>query len=55
MNRVLVAMPTADKKDYCVDEFIEQIKTFTYPLYDIFEPQLRDFLLKNSIVPIGFQ
>jgi hypothetical protein len=34
--RVLVAMPTADKKDYCVDEFIEQIKTFTYPLYDIF-------------------
>ena len=36
MNRVLVAMPTADKKDYCVDEFIEQIKTFTYPLYDIF-------------------
>ena len=36
MNRVLVSMPTADKKDYCVDEFINQIKTFTYPLYDIF-------------------
>ena len=36
MKRVLVSMPTADKKDYCVDDFIHQIKTFTYPLYDIF-------------------
>ena len=36
MKRVLISMPTADKKDYCVDEFINQIKTFTYPLYDIF-------------------
>ena len=36
MKKVLVSMPTADKKDYCVDEFIDQIKTFTYPLYDIF-------------------
>tara|TARA_R110002020_G_scaffold14320_2_gene50931 strand:+ start:555 stop:1283 length:729 start_codon:yes stop_codon:yes gene_type:complete len=34
--KVLVSCPTAQAKDYCVDEFIEQIKTFTYPLYDIF-------------------
>ena len=42
--RVLISMPTADKKDYCVDEFINQIKTFTYPLYDI-------FILDNSKDP----
>ena len=34
--KVLVSFPTSDKKDYCVDDFIKQIKTFTYPLYDIF-------------------
>ena len=39
--RVLVSCPTAKAKDYCVEDFINQIKTFTYPLYDI-------FLLDNS-------
>ena len=34
--KILIAFPTSDKKDYCVDEFIQQIKSFTYPLYDIF-------------------
>lgn len=34
--RILVAMPTAEAKDYCVEDFITQIKTFTYPNYDIF-------------------
>ena len=34
--KVLVSFPTSDKKDYCVDDFIKQIKNFTYPLYDIF-------------------
>jgi len=34
--RVLVAFPTSDKKDYCVEKFIKQIKSFTYPNYDIF-------------------
>lgn len=34
--RVLVAFPTSDKKDYCVEDFIDQIKSFTYPNYDIF-------------------
>jgi hypothetical protein len=34
--RVLVACPTAQAKDYCVDDFIKQIKSFTYPLYDCF-------------------
>lgn len=34
--KILVAFPTSDKKDYCVERFIDQIKNFTYPLYDIF-------------------
>jgi len=34
--RILVAYPTADKKDYCLDEFTDQIRTFTYPAYDTF-------------------
>ena len=34
--KILIGFPTSDKKDYCVDEFIQQIKSFTYPLYDIF-------------------
>ncbi len=34
--KILVAFPTSDKKMYCEDDFIKQIKTFTYPLYDIF-------------------
>tara|TARA_B110000483_G_scaffold108703_1_gene132473 strand:- start:20982 stop:21704 length:723 start_codon:yes stop_codon:yes gene_type:complete len=36
MKKVLISCPTAQAKDYCADEFIEQIKSFTYPLYDIF-------------------
>jgi len=35
-QKVLVACPTAQAKDYCVDDFIKQITTFTYPLYDCF-------------------
>lgn len=34
--RVLVSMPTSDKKAYCEKEFIKQLRTFTYPLYDVF-------------------
>ncbi len=34
--KILVACPTAQAKDYCVEDFIEQITTFTYPLYDCF-------------------
>lgn len=34
--KVLVACPTAQAKDYCVDDFIKQITTFTHPLYDCF-------------------
>jgi hypothetical protein len=36
LPKILVAMPTASAKDYCVEDFIDQIKNFTYPLYDIF-------------------
>jgi hypothetical protein len=42
--KVLVACPTAQAKDYCVDDFIKQITTFTYPLYDC-------FLIDNSADP----
>mgnify|MGYP003625381670 CR=1 FL=1 len=42
--KVLVSCPTAQVKDYCVKEFIKQIKSFTYPLYDI-------FILDNSPDP----
>jgi len=34
--KILIGFTTFDKKDYCVDEFVQQIKSFTYPLYDIF-------------------
>ena len=34
--RVLVAFPTSDKKMYCEEDFVKQIKSFTYPVYDIF-------------------
>lgn len=34
--RILVACPTSSVKDYCVEDFINQITTFTYPLYDVF-------------------
>lgn len=34
--KILISFPTSDKKDYCVDDFVNQIKGFTYPLYDIF-------------------
>ena len=33
---VLVAAPTSDKKDYCFNEYVRQIKSFTYPNYDTF-------------------
>lgn len=34
--KILVSFPTSDKKKYCEEAFLKQIKTFTYPLYDIF-------------------
>jgi len=32
---VLIGVPHSDKKNYCFDEFIDRIKSFTYPNYDI--------------------
>lgn len=32
---VLVAAPTSIKKDYCVERYANQLRTFTYPDYDI--------------------
>ena len=34
--KILISFPTSDKKMYCEKEFIEQIRSFTYPVYDIF-------------------
>lgn len=34
--KILVAFPTSDKKKYCEEDFIKQITTFSYPIYDIF-------------------
>lgn len=33
--KVLVAMPTYDGKEYCFQEWIDNVKNFTYPNYDI--------------------
>jgi hypothetical protein len=33
---ILVAAPTSDKKDYCLDVYTRQILSFTHPNYDIF-------------------
>ena len=35
-KRVLVCGPQADVKDYCFDEWAENVKNFTYPNYDVF-------------------
>ncbi len=33
--KILLAFPTSDKKDYCFQEFLEQLSCFTYPNLDI--------------------
>jgi len=33
--RVLVGCPTSDYKAYCLDQYIEAVKSLTYPNYDI--------------------
>ena len=35
-KRVLVCGPHSDIKDYCFDEWAENVKNFTYPEYDVF-------------------
>jgi len=34
--KILIGFPTSSIKDYCLDEFVKQITSYTYPLYDIF-------------------
>jgi cellulose synthase/poly-beta-1,6-N-acetylglucosamine synthase-like glycosyltransferase len=36
MRKILVACPTADVKDYCFNEWVDNVKSFTYPNYDIY-------------------
>lgn len=33
--KVLVCAPTSSHKDYCFEEWAEQVKSFTYPNYDV--------------------
>jgi hypothetical protein len=35
LPRVLIACPTAKLKDYCFDAWLENVMSFTYPLFDI--------------------
>ena len=35
-KKVLVCGPQSDIKDYCFDEWAENVKNFTYPEYDVF-------------------
>lgn len=32
--KILVGTPTSDKKNYCYDDFISNVKSFSYPHYD---------------------
>jgi len=34
--KILIGFPTSSAKDYCFEDFVKQITSFTYPLYDIF-------------------
>jgi len=34
-KRVLIGTPHSDKKNYCIEEYIARVKTFTYPYYDV--------------------
>ena len=36
MRKILVACPTADVKDYCFNEWVDNVKSFTYPNYDVY-------------------
>ena len=34
--KVLICAPTAEVKDYCFDEWLENVRSFTYPNFEIF-------------------
>ena len=36
MPKVLVCCPTSDKKEYCDEEYFEQLQSLTYPNYQVF-------------------
>jgi hypothetical protein len=48
MKRVLVSSPTADIKDYCFNEWISNVKQFTYPNFEIMicdNSELREYYI----------
>lgn len=52
MRKILIACPTANLKDYCLDDWMENISNFTYPNVDILlvdNSEYRDYYveLKN--------
>lgn len=34
-RRVLIGTPHSDKKNYCIEDYINRVKSFTYPFYDV--------------------
>ena len=36
MKKILVACPTADVKDYCFSDWVDNVKSFTYPNFDVY-------------------
>jgi len=36
MKKILVACPTADIKDYCFNDWVDRVKTFTYTNFDVY-------------------
>jgi hypothetical protein len=36
MRKILVACPTADIKDYCFNDWVNNVKSFTYPNFDVY-------------------
>lgn len=51
MKKVLVSCPTAEIKDYCLDDWMDNVTSFTYPNYDILlvdNSELRDYYVETK-------
>lgn len=51
MKKVLIACPTADVKDYCLEDFIDNIKSFTYHEKKLFlcdNSETRDYYIDTK-------
>lgn len=50
LPRILIGAPQSDKKNYCFDEWLENIRNFTYP-----KERLEIFLADNSDTPDNYR